>query len=61
MFFEKKVTIFKKKDRGAWQQIKDALEGAGLNGVRSSHYPVDSLRPCGCGPRPDAKDHKRGC
>lgn len=56
MFFEKKVTIFKKKDRGTWQLIKDTLKDAGLKGVRSSHYPADSLRPCGCGPRIDPRD-----
>lgn len=56
MFFEKKVTIFKKKDRETWQKIKDILREAGLKGVRSSHYLADSLRACGCGPKLDPRD-----
>ena len=56
MIFEKKVTIFKKKDRETWLQIKNALKEAGMTGVHASHYPADSLRPCGCGPRLDPRN-----
>ena len=54
--FEKKVTIFKKKDRAAWQRIKDALKEAGVNGVRAGHYPVESLYSCGCGSQLDPRN-----
>ena len=56
MFFGKKVTIFKKKDRQTWEKIKDILKREGFKGVRSSHYTADSLRACGCGPKLDPRD-----
>ena len=43
MFFEKKVTIFKKKDRETWQRIREALKAEGFKGVRASHYFADTL------------------
>lgn len=43
MFFEKKVTIFKKKDRETWQNIKDTLKAEGFKCVRASHYFADAL------------------
>lgn len=54
--FEKKVVVFKKKDRAAWQAIKDALKEAGLKGVSASHYETESLRACGCGSKLDPRD-----
>ena len=36
--FEKRVDIFKKRDRETWLQIKAALKEAGLPGVRAGHY-----------------------
>lgn len=56
MFFEKKVTIFKKKDRETWQRIKDALKMEGFKGVRASHYFADTLCACGCGSKLDPRD-----
>ncbi|MBR1485787.1 MAG: hypothetical protein IJ597_00845 [Synergistaceae bacterium] len=56
LWFAKKVTIFKKKDRETWQKIKDALKNAGLKGVRASSYSVDSLNPCGCGAKVDPRN-----
>ncbi len=56
MFFEKKVTIFKKKDRETWQRIRDALKEDGFKGVRASHYFADTLCACGCGSRLDPRD-----
>lgn len=56
MFFEKKVTIFKKKDRETWKQIRDALKAAGIKGVRASHYSADSLCACGCGSKLDPRN-----
>ena len=56
MFFEKKVTIFKKKDRETWQRIKDALKAEGFRGVRANHYFADTLCACGCGSKLDPRD-----
>ena len=56
MFFEKKVTIFKKKDRETWQRIKDSLKEEGFKGVRASHYFADTLCACGCGSKLDPRD-----
>ena len=56
MFFSKKITIFKKKDRETWLKIKDALKNSGLKGVRASHYPIDSLCACGCGSKLDPRN-----
>ncbi|MCR4818532.1 MAG: hypothetical protein K5841_06205 [Fretibacterium sp.] len=57
MFFEKKTTIFKKKDRETWQNIRDLLKAEGFRGVRASHYFADSLCPCGCGSKLDPRDY----
>ncbi len=56
MFFEKKVTIFKKKDRETWQRIKDVLKAEGFKGVRAGHYFADTLCACGCGSKLDPRD-----
>ena len=56
MFFEKKVTIFKKKDRETWQRIKDTLKAEGFKGVRAGHYFADTLCACGCGSKLDPRN-----
>lgn len=56
MFFEKKVTIFKKKDRETWQKIKDTLKAEDFKGVRASHYFADTLCACGCGSKLDPRN-----
>lgn len=56
MWFSKKVTIFKKKDRETWQAIKSLLKNAGLKGIRASHYSIDSLSACGCGSKLDPRN-----
>ena len=58
--FEKKVTIFKKKDRPQWLKIKAALKDAGLKGVRSGHYLQDSVMAGGCGAKLDPRDFMAG-
>ena len=60
MWFTKKITIFKRKDKNSWQKIKDALKSAGLHGVRAGHYDADSLRACGCGPKLDPRNFGAG-
>ena len=56
MWFAKKVTVFKKKDKETWQKIRDALKEAGLKGVRANSYSVDSLCVCGCGSKLDPRN-----
>lgn len=56
MFFEKKVTIFRKKDRAAWERIRGALKEAGLKGMRAGHYFADTLAACGCGSKLDPRN-----
>ena len=60
MWFSKKVTVFKRKDKDSWLKIKDVLKSAGLKGVRAGHYDADSLRPCGCGPKLDPRNFGAG-
>ncbi|MBQ6775466.1 MAG: hypothetical protein IJP53_03310 [Synergistaceae bacterium] len=60
MWFAKKVTIYKKKDKQTWQKIKDVLRETGLKGVRASHYPIDSLNACGCGAKVDPRNFGSG-
>ena len=54
--FEKKVVIYKKKDRAVWLSIRQVLKSAGFRGVSASHYEVESLRACGCGSHLDPRD-----
>ena len=56
MWFARKVTLFKRKDRETWQKIRDALKAEGFTGVRASHYPIDSLNACGCGAKVDPRN-----
>ena len=53
--FEKKETIFRKKDRQTWGQIRNALKEAGVK-FSSGHYLQETLMPCGCGARLDPRD-----
>lgn len=54
--FEKRVEIFKKRDRETWLQIKAALKEAGLRGVRAGHYLQDVVMAGGCGAKLDPRD-----
>ena len=56
MWFTKKVTVFKRKDKDTWLKIKEALKSAGLEGVRSGHYEAESLCACGCGSKLDPRN-----
>ena len=56
MWFSKKVTVFKRKDKDTWLKVKDVLKSAGLSGVRSGHYSADSLCACGCGSKLDPRN-----
>ncbi len=54
--FEKRVDIFKKRDRETWLQIKAALREAGLPGVRAGHYLQETVMGGGCGAKLDPRD-----
>ena len=56
MLFEKKVTIYKKKYRETWQQIKNVLKDGGLKGVSAGHYAQDAVMACGCGAKLDPRN-----
>jgi len=56
MLFEKKVTIYKKKDKETWEKIRAALKQEGLKGVRASHYFADQVAPGGCAAKLDPRD-----
>ena len=60
MWFTKRVTIFKRKDKSACTQITDLLKSEGFRGVRSGHYSVDTLSACGCGSKLDPRNFGSG-
>ncbi len=60
MWFAKKVTLFKKKDKDTWQKIRDVLKEEGIKGVRASHYSSESLCACGCGSKLDPRNFGAG-
>ena len=45
MWFAKRVTIFKRKDKISWQKIKDVLKSEGFKNVKAGHYSADSSKP----------------
>ena len=53
--FEKKVEIYKKKDRETWQQLKDVLKGGGLK-ISAGHYFADVVACGGCGAKLDPRN-----
>ena len=54
--FEKRVEIFKKRDRETWLQIKTALKEAGLPGVKAGHYLQETVMGGGCGAKLDPRN-----
>lgn len=54
--FEKRVMIFRRRDRESWLRIKTALKAAGLRGVRAGHFLEETLVACGCGSKLDPRD-----
>ena len=55
--FEKRITIFKKKDAQTWKKIKSALKAEGIRGVRSGHYFADAVAPNGIGGQLDPRNY----
>ncbi len=54
--FEKRVDIFKKRDKETWLQIRSALKEAGFRGMRSGHYLQETVMGGGCGAKLDPRD-----
>ena len=54
--FEKRVYIFKKRDREGWLEVKQALKEAGLPGVKAGHYLQETVMGGGCGAKLDPRD-----
>ena len=54
--FEKRVDIFKKRDKESWLKIKEALKEAGLPGVKSGHYLQETVMGGGCGAKLDPRN-----
>lgn len=53
--FEKKVVIFKKRDKEAWEKIRDTLKSEGLT-VYAKHYNQEVVQAGGCGSKLDPRD-----
>lgn len=56
MWFTKRATILKRKDKDTWTKIKNVLSSEGFKGVKAGHYQADSLFPCGCGAKLDPRN-----
>jgi len=56
VMFEKKIEIFKKKDRAAWTEIRDLLKKEGVAGISAGHYLQESVMAGGCGAKLDPRD-----
>lgn len=54
--FEKRVDIFKKRDKETWTQIKNTLKEAGIPGVKAGHYLQETVMGGGCGAKLDPRD-----
>ena len=54
--FEKRVDIFKKRDKETWLKIKEALKEAGLPGVKAGHYLQETVMGGGCGAKLDPRN-----
>lgn len=53
--FEKRETVYDKRDKEGWRQAKEALKAAGIRGVRGISYETEPPA-CGCGSKLDPRD-----
>lgn len=58
--FEKKTTIYQKKDKETWKKIKKALKEEGIKHVSAGHYFGDAVSPNGIGGMVDPRDFAVG-
>ncbi|MEE3458097.1 MAG: hypothetical protein VZQ82_08665, partial [Lachnospiraceae bacterium] len=54
--FAKRVDIFKKKDKEAWESVKKALDEGGFKDYKAGHYLQESVMAGGCGAKLDPRD-----
>lgn len=54
--FAKRVDIFKKKDKDAWESVKKALDEGGFKDYKAGHYLQESVMAGGCGAKLDPRD-----
>lgn len=54
--FERRVPVFRKKDRAGWEAVKEALAEAGID-CKAGHYNGELLFGCGCGAKIDPRNH----
>ncbi|MDD6154021.1 MAG: hypothetical protein PUB39_00395 [Eubacteriales bacterium] len=54
--FEKKVPVFKKRDKETWKQIRIVLKEAGIKGVSAGHYTQEGIIAGGCASQIDPRD-----
>jgi hypothetical protein len=54
--FEKKVAVYKKRDRETWEQVRQALKDEGIRHVSAGHYFNDPVSPNGIGGMLDPRD-----
>lgn len=54
--FEKRVTVYRKKDRETWKKLKDAFRKEGIHHVHAGHYFNDVIAPSGCSAWVDPRD-----
>ncbi|MGN0709637.1 MAG: hypothetical protein ACI4LM_05295 [Anaerovoracaceae bacterium] len=54
--FEKKVPVYRKRDKETWNEIKKALKDAGVKGVSTGHYLQEEIIAGGCASQIDPRD-----
>ena len=54
--FEKRVTVFRKKDRETWKKLKTAFREENIHHVRAGHYFNDAVAPSGISGMVDPRD-----
>ncbi|MGN0839086.1 MAG: hypothetical protein ACI4NN_08435 [Pyramidobacter sp.] len=54
--FEKKVPVYKRKDRETWEQVCRALKEEGIRHISAGHYFSDPVSPNGIGGMLDPRD-----
>ena len=54
--FDKRVDLFKKRDKETWLQIKKAYKEAGFKAYHAGHYLQETVMGGGCGAKLDPRD-----
>lgn len=54
--FEKRVTVFRKKDRETWKKVRTAFHEEGIRHVHAGHYFNDAVAPSGISGLVDPRD-----